>query len=57
VNQINCNDKNPSPFDMRCSAACTRAGLTAILFAAIAIAVLQPLENATARKALRGFIS
>ena len=41
---------------MRCSAACTRAGLTAILFAAIAIAVLQPLENATARKALRQYV-
>lgn len=36
---------NTSEFDFRCSNACTRAGLAALLLSAIAIALLQPIEK------------
>ena len=31
--------------DIRCSEACTRAGLTALLFSALAMAMLQPFNT------------
>lgn len=37
--------RNPSEFDIRCSNACTRAGLAALLLSAVAVALLQPLEK------------
>ncbi len=38
-------DTEPSMYDIRCSNACTRAGLAALVFSAIALLMLQPLQK------------
>jgi hypothetical protein len=43
--------------DIRCSTTCTRAGLTALLFSAIAISLLQPIEKKKSIDALGDYIS
>jgi uncharacterized membrane protein YfbV (UPF0208 family) len=43
--------------DIRCSTACTRAGLTVLLFSALAISLLQPIEKKKWIDALETYIS
>lgn len=45
-----------SELDIRCSNACTRAGLTALLFSALAISMLQPLTKQKTFEALGKYI-
>ena len=43
--------------DFRCSNSCTRAGLTALLFAALAFAMLWPVEKAKQFDGLGKYVS
>ena len=45
-----------SQLDVRCSSSCTRAGLTILLFSALAIAMLLPLEKVKQFNALADYV-
>lgn len=56
MNSNNCK-KEPSQVDIRCSSACSRAAVTALLLSAIAISIIQPINEMKALTALREYIS
>jgi hypothetical protein len=43
--------------DIRCSTSCTKAGLTALLFSALAISLLQPIAKIKLADTLGTYIS
>lgn len=56
MNSNNCK-KEPSQVDIRCSSACSRAAVTALLLSAIAISIIQPINEMKALTALSKYIS
>ena len=50
------NDQ-PLQLDARCSSSCTRAGLTILLFSALAFAMLSPLEKAKQLEAFGNYVT